>query len=148
MSEACLIVRVGARFCALPLRHVAETMRAQPIHPVTDGIPCVRGIAIIRGSPLPVVDAAMLLSSEASSTRATRLVSLKTADRRVALACDEVIGVRQIDQFADLPPLLSAANHDIVSAVATLDGELVLVLRSGRLLPPEAWAPMESGADS
>lgn len=149
MDEACLIIRVGSQLCALPLSHVAETMRPLTIRPVTDGPPCVCGLAVIRGRPVPVVDAAaLMLNGAARSTTVTRFVSLNIADRGAALAVDEVIGIRQIDRdrLAELPPLLGGANQAIVSAVATLDGELVLVLHSGKLVPP-AWALMEGRAD-
>ena len=51
-----LVVMVGARACAFPLHHVAETMRPLPIKHVagTPGFVC--GVSVIRGTPTPVVD--------------------------------------------------------------------------------------------
>jgi chemotaxis signal transduction protein len=51
-----LVVMVGARACAFPLHHVAETMRPLPIKHVagTPGFVC--GVSVIHGTPTPVVD--------------------------------------------------------------------------------------------
>ena len=51
-----LVVMVGARACAIPLDHVAETMRPLPIEPVAGTPGFVRGVSVIRGAPTPVVD--------------------------------------------------------------------------------------------
>jgi purine-binding chemotaxis protein CheW len=145
--ELCLLVRVGRQLCALPLQHVDETMRPQPVRAVA-GVPrFVRGVAVIRGSPVPVVDAASaLLGGGELSSHVTRFVSLKTADRRVALAVDQVVGVRRIDRrhLSDLPPLLTAASEQVVSAIGTLDGELLIVLRSGKFVPDVVWSAIEA----
>jgi purine-binding chemotaxis protein CheW len=61
--QSTLLCRVRERLCALPLAHVVETMRPLPIEPL-GGMPgFVQGIAIIRGAPVPVVDAGALLGS-------------------------------------------------------------------------------------
>lgn len=143
--ELCLLVRAGRKLCALPLEHVDETMRPQPVHAVAGAPPFVRGVAVIRGTPVPVVDAAYALGEEASHT--TRFVTLRTADRCVAFAVDHVLGVSRIDRkaVADLPPLLAHANVDVVAAIGTLDAELLMVLRSARLVPEAVWAALEAG---
>ena len=145
-GELCLLVRVGRQLCALPLQHIAETMRPQPVREIA-GVPrFVRGVAVIRGIPVPVVDAASALCGGEPSSHVTRFVALKTADRRVALAVDQVVGVRQIDRqhLSELPPLLSAASEQAVSAIGTLDGELLMVLRSGKFVPDVVWTAIEA----
>jgi chemotaxis signal transduction protein len=59
----------------------------------------------------------------------------------VALAVDEVIGVKD---FAALPvteisPLLGEAAAEVISAVATLDAELLVLLRSAHWVPESVW---------
>jgi purine-binding chemotaxis protein CheW len=145
-GEFFLLVRVGTQLCALPLQHVDETMRPQPVRVVAAQPRFVRGVAVIRGTPVPVVDAASALGSE-ESTRATRFVTLRAGQRRVALGVDQVLGVRQVGrmQLSDLPPLLGAASEEVVSAIGTLDTELLMVLRSGKLVPEALWAAIEAG---
>jgi len=138
-GDLSLLCRVQSRLCALPLEHVVETMRPLPIEALPAAPSFVRGLAIVRGTPIPVVDAARLLG--AGEARPTRFVSVKVAGRRVALAVDGVIGVQRIppESVQELPPLLQEAGADIVSAIARLDADLLLVLRSARLLAESWW---------
>jgi purine-binding chemotaxis protein CheW len=142
--ELCLIVRVGPALYALPAQHVAETMRPQPVRRVSGSPSCVLGVATIRGVPVPVVQAASLLTddSPASGSLSARFVSLTVAGRQVALAVDEVLGVRRIEssQLSGLPPLLSTAKEHLISSIAVLDGQFLMVLESGKLLSDAAWA--------
>ena len=78
-----LVVMVGARACAFPLHHVAETMRPLPIKGVAGTPGFVRGVSVIRGTPTPVVDLKALLESSENSPSYGRFVALKLDDRRV-----------------------------------------------------------------
>ena len=46
-----LVVMVGARACAFPLHHVAETMRPLPIEAVVGTPSFVCGVSVIYGVP-------------------------------------------------------------------------------------------------
>jgi len=139
-ADLSLICRVAARLCALPLAHVVETMRPLPVEAVTGAPHFVRGLAVIRGVPVPVVDTAHLLGAQATS--ADRFVTVVVGERRVALAVDSVLGVREVpaDSLHQLPPLLHDAGADVVAEIGLLDAELLLVLSSARLLPDDSWA--------
>lgn len=134
--EISLVCRVGRRLCALSLPHVVETLRALPIEPIAGTPELVLGVSIVRGEPLPVVGAARLVGDGARA-RAGRFVVLKAGHRRVVLAVEEVLGVRALGpvSLAALPPLLRDASPDVIVSIGTLDGDLLLVLRSVRMLP-------------
>ncbi len=138
-SDLSLICRVQKRLCALPLENVIETLRPLPVEPVAGAPSFVRGLAVIRGIPVPVVDAARLFGDE--DAQPERFVSLVAGERRIALAVDSVLGVRPIaqDSLHALPPLLHEAGDDVIAAIGLLDAELLLVLRSARLLPEELF---------
>jgi purine-binding chemotaxis protein CheW len=72
-------------------------------------------------------------------------VSLRVAERGVALAVESVEGVRALSRatFEALPPLLADAGTDVVAAIGTLDAELLVVLQLSRLLPESAWSLLE-----
>jgi purine-binding chemotaxis protein CheW len=126
---------VGTRLCALPVEHVVEIMRPLPIEPMAGMAHFVMGLAVVRGLPIPVVDAAMLLGA-ANAGRAGRFVTLHVDGRRTALSVEEVLGVRELStaSLRELPPLLGDASAEIVSAIGTLDAELLVVLRAARIL--------------
>lgn len=134
-------MRVGSRTCALPVRYAVETMRPLPIERLGPASPAVLGVAMIRGSSVPVVDVAAFFGERVD---ATRFVTIRIGEpaRVVALAVDQVIGVRDMPSTAwqSLPGLLTASNTHIVHAIATADADLVLALDAGKLVP-EVTAP-------
>ncbi len=142
-----LLCRIRSHLCVLPLKYVAETMRPMPVTGLA-GLPSfVRGMSVIRGTAVPVVDAGILLGSN-EPPEPTRFIALKIDDKRVALAVEQVIGIRGLDAIAlqDLPPLLRTANADLVAAVGMLDGELLLVLQTARIVPESVWQTLEAVA--
>ncbi|HEY6328675.1 MAG TPA: chemotaxis protein CheW [Blastocatellia bacterium] len=153
-----LVIKSGARTCALPLKHVIETMRPLPVEPI-DGTPSfVRGVSIIRGTPTPVVDLDSVLGTAA--TNATRFVTLCLGNgsaekqpaklRQVALSVSDVIGVRNLTdlEMPDLPPLLSTAANGAVERIGTLDSGFLVLLRASWELPDEIFRALAARGDN
>ena len=139
-----LVVMLGARACAFPLQHVAETMRPLPIEPIAGTPGFVRGVSVIRGLPTPVVDLKALLENSDNSLSYGRFVTLKYDTRRVVTGVDSVVGLRNLDsaQLAELPPLLRDVTADLIESFGTLDAQLLLVLHAARIVPDEVWATL------
>ena len=139
-----LVCRVGSRLCGLPLAHVVETMRPLPIEPLAHLPSFVDGLSLIRGRPIPVLDARRLLGADGEPGVRTRFVTLELAQGSAALAVDAVLGVRSVDvaELAQLPGLLRDAQNDLVAALGTLDHELLVVLERSRLLPEAVWVAL------
>lgn len=117
-----------------------ETLRPLPLRPLKATAAFVCGLSVIRGAPVPVVDlSAVIGSPRADSIR--RWVTVRLGDRRVALAVEGVLGIRELEDstLQALPPLLRDANRGLIEAVGMLDSELLMVLEAGRLLPEEIW---------
>ncbi len=140
-----LVVSVGSYSCALPLGHVVETMRPLPTEPIVGAKAFVRGLALIRGVPVPVIDLVQVIGAAEIGTP-TRFVTVRLGDRTLALAVDAVVGVRSLDavQLQQLPPLLRGASSDVVEAIGTLDEQLLVVLRAGRILDDAMWRKVEA----
>jgi len=122
-------------------------MRALAVEPLPGAPAFVAGVSIIRGAPVPVVDAAALLDGAATrevATRPGRLVTLRVGERHVALAVDEVLGVRAIPaaDLRELPPLLGEARGDGVAWLGAHDDGLLVVLEGTRLIPDSLWAAL------
>ena len=80
-----------------------------------------------------------LLDGEPS--RPSRYVVVRDGERRVALAVDEVLGIRDVPAEAlhDLSPLLAAARSELVDTLGVVDAEPLLFLRDMRLVPDSVW---------
>ncbi len=146
-SDRALLCRAGAILCALRLPHVIETLRPLPIRPLGGMPPFVRGLAVIRGIPVPVVDAATLLGTGPSEPR--RFITVRTGERVVALAVEEIVGIRELGSLSvqDLPPLLHRIRPRVVTLVGMLDANLVVVLRDARIVPDRAWTSRAGSGD-
>jgi purine-binding chemotaxis protein CheW len=144
-----LLCRAGRQLQAIPIEHVCEIMRVLPIEAVA-GVPIfILGVCLIRGAPVPVVDAGLLVGNEA--TRSERLVSLKIGDRRIALAVDAVLGIRRLDadEIRQLPPLLRDIAGETVSAIGAKDAELMFTLRAARIVPDNMFDALQpNGAEA
>jgi purine-binding chemotaxis protein CheW len=151
LVDPYLICRSDDKLCALPLRHVAETMRALPIEALPAMPEFLLGAAIVRGEVMPVVDAAALLSTDGKRRGlVSRFITLKLGtehdgDRRIALAVDAVLGVRMLERniASGIAPLLSDAQQRLIDAVAMLDSELLLVLQAAHLISDNVWQRLD-----
>jgi purine-binding chemotaxis protein CheW len=134
---SALICRAGRVLCALPVGALVETMRPLPLEQLPGAPPSVIGTAVVRGTPLPVVDIGRLLGDQASGIG--RYVVVRAGAHRVALAFAEVLGFRQMDKakLDELPPLLGAASSVAVAALGTLDGALLLLLKAASVVPED-----------
>jgi purine-binding chemotaxis protein CheW len=147
-GQRVLVCRAGGALCVLPLEHVTETMRPLAVTPI-NGVPGpIAGVAVVRGEPVPVVNLSAAIAGDPPAP--TRFVTVRAGHRIVALAVDEVVGVRTIpsDALSMLPPLVRPGDGDgAFESLGTLDGELLIVLRSSHLVSGAAWAQLEqSGA--
>jgi purine-binding chemotaxis protein CheW len=140
IEPRCLICRVHDRLCALPLQQVVETLRPLPVEPMAGVAEWVLGLSLIRGAPVPVVNLARLLGM--GDPAIGRFITLSIAQRTVALAVSDVLGVRELppEDTHELPPLLQGAAEQAVSELARLDGGLLLVLEAARCLPENTWS--------
>ena len=139
-ARTAILARTGQRTLAIAVEDAIEIMRPMPIEPMP-GLPAyVLGTALIRGLPTPVLDLARLLG-ETTGGPGSRFVIVRDGDRFLALALQQVIGLRAMEAGAwqTLPSLLEgAAPH--VTALGVLPEGLVSLLRTGRLCPSEVWS--------
>ena len=140
-----LLIRARSLLCALPVQHVVETLRPLAVEPLSGAPPFVRGIAVIRGEAVPVVDLGSLLGIREESNP-TRFVTLRLGRRSVALAVEAVLGVRVLEAGVAraVPPLLRDVEDEGLAAVGILDEQLLLVLRAARLVPDALWDTLAS----
>jgi purine-binding chemotaxis protein CheW len=139
-GAAVLLFRAASRHCAFPVERVIETMRPLPYQTAAHGPDCILGVALVRGTPLPVVDLGRLLDgNRLGQPGSARWISVRAGARVVVVAVEAVLGVTTVTPAAlgSLPPLLRDSAAAGVRAVGELDGELLTVLETGRLVPED-----------
>lgn len=139
-ANSALLLRVPGAICALPVSEVVETMRPLPIEPLENVPDFIYGVALIRGSVVPVIDLKAMFGAHASEPP-TRFVTLRVGERCVALAVQSVVGVVDLGKYTleEMPPLLKSARTEVIQAIGALDSELLMVLRASRLVQESVW---------
>ncbi len=144
MGGQTLVFRAGPHLAAIGLEHVTVVTRPLPVRAMAGVPPYVRGICVLRGRPVPVVDVAALLGGDREPVGADRFVGVGTGAQASALAVDSVIGVR------DLPPDslhdLSVVAGPACAAVGAAGPEPLLLVSVGRVIPDSVWAALEAAA--
>lgn len=140
-----LLVRARGSVYALSLETVIETMRPLPAELIPGMPPYLRGLAVVRGEAVPVVDLAVLLDGP-KTDRVGRFILVRAGRRKVVIAVEAVLGVFGLDRSIQqgLPPLLQDANAELMASVGVRDQQLLLLLQPARLVPEEAWREFES----
>jgi purine-binding chemotaxis protein CheW len=150
--HAMLVTRICGVACALPIGQVVEIMRPLPIEPIgrpaDPALALVEGIAMIRGVPIPVIDARRLLG--APTVPAGRFVIVRAKDQQIALMVDDVVEVTRIDpsELASLPPLVGGVHRDCITAIGARDAALLVVLDTVRVLPEDGWRALAHDDDA
>jgi len=136
-GDLALVVTLGARSYAIPLKHVAEIMRPLAVEPMSGAPDFVRGLSVLRGAPVPVIDLEAILKHESSSGEPGRFVAVRLDGRQAVIGVDGVAGVTTLDpaELGRLPPILSGVATDVIDAIGSRDAQLLIVLRAARLIP-------------
>ncbi len=143
-NDDFLLFRIGTRVAALALHDIQETLRPLPVESLVGAPAFVLGTAILRGLPTPVIDVERLLGSSTSTI--ARFVTLKLGARTVALAVGAVLDVRSLPlhSLSPVPKLLGDAGATLLSALGSLDCELLMVLEAAHVVPDAVWASIDA----
>jgi purine-binding chemotaxis protein CheW len=123
VPDLSLIFRAGTMLCALPLGAIVEIMRPLPIQPLAGSPHYVRGVSVVRGVAVPVLDLGRLLGD--FDTAAERFITTRTGG---VLAIGAVLGVRGVrpETGREAPSV-----GGVVAAVGVLDAEPLMFLDPG-----------------
>jgi purine-binding chemotaxis protein CheW len=118
-------------------------LRPLPVEPLAGVPPYIRGICVLRGRPVPVVDIGLLLGGvRAVGRTGERFVGVRTGPQTAALSVDTVVGIRDLplDLLHDLS---SVTGSPACTAVGALGREPLLLLETGRVIPESVWDALE-----
>jgi purine-binding chemotaxis protein CheW len=137
-----LVFRAGPHLAAIGLEHVTEVLRPLPVEALAGVPPYVRGVCVLRGSPVPVVDLATLLGDGNGNSGTHRFVGVRTGTQHAALAVGPVTGIRDLP--LDLLYDLSSVAGPVCGSVGTAGREPLLLLSVARVVPDSVWEALEA----
>lgn len=126
-----LLFRVAGTLYAFDVAQVREIVRTVPATRYPGAPPFVRGIMNLRGEVLTVVDLGVRLVPGREPVEGGRLVVVEVDERRLAVAVDEVLEVREIPE--DGPSGASKnggadGTPELTRPLGHLDGQIVLLV--------------------
>lgn len=133
-----VVFDVDEKHYALPLEDVVRALRMVAVTPVPDVPPWVVGVINMAGDILPVVDLRPLFGLTPKAIELSdRLLVVCTQGQQVAVRVDAASSVmeRHAAEIEPPPPALQHAHP--VAGMLRRDDDLVLLLDTPRLLPPE-----------
>lgn len=150
-----LVFRVADEEYAVPLLAVREIVRPETVAPVSEAPPSLRGVLVLRGEPVPVLDLALALGgSSRPDTPETCVLIVETRlgeeAVRVGLAvhgASRVVDLRPAEMAAT-PRLSALFAVELVVALARVGSGFILILDSQRLLFSEELRAAASAARS
>lgn len=132
-----LLFRCGGQVLALEAGLVREILTASQATRIPGAPAAVLGLVNVRGTLVPVVDAARAAGLGEGNGEAGSLVLVERRGRPVALVVEEVLDLVTVGT-GDLNPResLPGVRADLVQAVGTAGGRAFVQLASDALLEP------------
>ena len=121
----------GERY-ALPIGQVQEIIRYTEPRAIETGASWVRGVISLRGKIIPICDLACRLGLPGAPSDDAKIVIIDTSNGTAGVIVDEVNEVATVT--TDQLDTTAGLGNDCVTAIAKLDGWLVVVLNPELLL--------------
>lgn len=116
-AAAYLLVRAGGRRVGLALHAVVEVLQPGEVYAVPSPEPALRGVTVVRGAILPLVDlGALIAGTPYPAERGAATVVVRLDRRRLCLEVDEAEevlrgGVLPVPDGSALPWAEAVARH-------------------------------------
>ena len=111
---------------ALPIAEVVQIIGMQHITEVPEWPAYIKGIILLRGSMIPLIDVRLRLAkAEKAYNERTCIIICSMMDRQLGLIVDEVDEVTEIpdERISPLPEVTSDPVNQYLSGIARLDKE-------------------------
>lgn len=136
LKEKYLIFSVGNEMYGMEMRYITEIIGMQPITEVPEMPEYVKGVTILRGKIIPVMDARLRFKKEVRAyDDRTCIIVLNTNNSSIGLIVDSVSEVLTMrDEDIAPPPEMYKGRHKYIRGIGKADGSVKLLLDCQRLL--------------
>jgi purine-binding chemotaxis protein CheW len=124
---------------------VQEVLRVTEIAPVPGAPDYVLGIINLRGNVVTVIDTRKRFGLPTKDMDdATRIVIIEAEDQVVGILVDSVAEVVDLraSEVETAPNVGTEESAKFIQGVASIDGELLIIIDLNKLLTDEQWAAM------
>ncbi len=128
---------VGGLFFGIEVLKVQEVLRYQEMTRVPSAPPVIEGLMNLRGQIVTAVDMRRRLNIESRSDGKTPMnVVVRSEDGAVSLLVDEIGDVVEAprESYERPPDTMPIETRELIDGVYKLDGRLLLVLNTDRVL--------------
>jgi purine-binding chemotaxis protein CheW len=139
--------RVGDLYFGIEVMRVQEVLRFQPITRVPLATSVIEGLINLRGQIVTAIDLRRRLGLAKSETGNCPMnIVVRSQDGPVSLLVDEIGDVLNVDpqSWEKAPPTLTKEQAEMVEGVFKLEGHLLLLLNTERVLGESGGAQATS----
>lgn len=140
-QETYCTFRVGHLYFGIEVLRVQEVIRYQAMTRVPLAPHVVEGLINLRGQLVTAIDLRKRLKlKEREKTQEPMNVVVRSTDGSVSLLVDEIGDVMEVspEQFEPPPETLQGVPRELIRGVYKLDGRLLLILDSNRIVETAA----------
>ncbi len=122
----------------IPILTVREIMKMPAVTELPQLPPYIKGVTNIRGAIIPIVNLKGLLNTPGDESASDTVIVISAGKVAFGVIVDSITGVIKTDASGIEPPERFAGNGaEHVEGVAKINGKLVVLLDTGKLLPME-----------
>ena len=143
----CVTFTLEEEVYGINVMQVQEVLREIEVAPVPGAPHYVTGIINLRGNVVTVIDSRKRFGlPEKEPDDSTRIVIIEAGEHVVGILVDSVAEVVDLkrEQIETSPNVGNDESSKYIEGVATLDGELLILIDINKLLTDEEWMELDS----
>jgi len=121
---------------AIPITKVREIVNLPAVTNLPQSPAYLRGITNLRGNVIPLVNLKKLINVLDTGSGGSKVIVIVSGRLIFGIIVDGITGVLSLDENAiESPEGLSRSHSQEITGVAKLDGRLIVLLDTGKLIP-------------
>ena len=132
-----VVFTLGGQEFGVDINLVQSIERQVDVVPVPNSMKYISGIVNLRGEVIPVMSLKKKFSMDDSAdTKGNNTVIVNLPDMKIALEVDEVLEIGELnaEKIVDMPRLAKNEETEYLDRVASVDGDLVILLDINKIL--------------
>ena len=130
-----VVFRLGEQEFGVDINLVQSIEKQVDVVPVPNSMRYISGIVNLRGEVIPVMCLKEKFNME-DRTKGNNTVIVNLPDMKIALEVDEVLEIGELnaEKIVDMPRLAKNEETEYLDRVASVDGDLVILLDINKIL--------------